>query len=173
MEGALVSMSVMSMLKRSFMSECLDDPLEIVYKLYNEIGLLVEGDSTLGLDTEMAFLIYDKANQSASFIGTGLNLIHRTHDNVILHKSRFVHLQNKKIEVEEIDLNYGDQITMYTDGITDLFDKAGDKKLGTRGLMNFMQSEEDSSQSQVEKFLADFRGETSPLDDQTMLILTI
>ncbi len=76
--------------------------------------------------------------------------------------------------VVHLELNKGDELYLFTDGITDQFDKLDEKRLGTKGLIELVKGlPENPSVSDIRSGLDVFRGNNQPLDDQTLLTLTI
>ena len=70
----------------------------------------------------------------------------------------------------------GDALVMYTDGVSEALNEAGDE-LGRDGLMDLAQSIDlrsaEAFGSQLASALCRFRGKVAPADDATLIVLEI
>lgn len=171
-QGAMISMSVMTMLKQFFKS--MPESFEkSIYEFYTQLKELLEEDVFDTFDTELGFVFFNKNTQKVSYIGSGVNLIVKTPYSTDLHTSRKSRIVKKTQSIVEFSLTAGDQLLLYTDGITDQYDNADKRKLGAKGLLKLLQEPGKITSNSFEKSFGNFKGLTEPFDDQTFLMLTI
>ena len=89
-------------------------------------------------------------------------------------KSRKRELHKKQLKEHRFQSNKGDQIFIYSDGITDQFDAQNNRKIGAKKLLSLIQElPEENCLGGFKASFSAFKGSTSPLDDQTLAILTV
>lgn len=171
-QGAMISMSVMTILKQFFRS--MPKSLEkSIYEFYTQLNELIEEGVLDTFDTELGFVFFNKDTQKISYIGSGVNLIVKTPHSINLHTSRKSKIVKRTQSIIEFLVTKGDQLFLFTDGISDQYDSSDDRKLGAKGLKKLLQQPEKITLNSFEKSFGDFKGETKPFDDQTILMLTI
>ena len=174
MQGALIGMSVMTLLKHYFKlpPTNLADALKEFHKQMHE---LMEHEELSVFDAELGFVYLDKRNNELTYSGSGINMIHKSTDGTCTNYRTSKRLLIKdQVQLHNIPSQKGDQIFIYSDGITDQFDNSNERKLGTKGLMKMIN--ELPARASIRDFNEKFRyfsGSTEGLDDQTMLILTV
>lgn len=172
-QGAMIAMSVVTLLKQTFHNTP-ENLLDTVYQFYDSMANLLEDDNRGGFDSQMGFLLYDLDNHSVEYTGNGINMIHRCTDgSVHVHNTRYTQLFKRKLILHSIVLEQGDQMLIYTDGITDQYNSNNTRKLGRKNLRDIVYSldHKDTLQDFLNKF-DDFRGDVQQMDDQSMLIIT-
>ncbi|HCX21744.1 MAG: hypothetical protein CMB80_24015 [Flammeovirgaceae bacterium] len=174
MQGALIGMSVMTLLKHYFKlpPTNLADALTDFHKQMHE---LMEHEELSVFDAELGFIYLDKRNNELMYSGSGINMIYKSQDGECTNYRTSKRLLIKgEVQLHTVEAKTGDQIFIYSDGITDQFDNANERKLGTKGLMNMVRDlpHGASIKDFNEKFQY-FSGSTEALDDQTMLVLTL
>lgn len=173
MQGALISMSLVTLLKQYFklppsnVNDCL-------YEFYDLMNDLLEDENDGGFDAELGLIIFDNETKQVSCAGSGIDMIFKKSTEIEHYKSSRRAVSNKKLIKYENDLNSGDQIFIFSDGITDQFDKDDKKLLGMRGLLGLIDElPSDVTLSHFMSAFNKFRGKTESYDDQTMMILTV
>lgn len=173
MQGALIGMSVMTLLKHFFKLPP-TNLAESITEFHTQMYDLMENEALNVFDAELGFIYLDKRNNSLSFAGSGINMIYKNAESCTNYRSSKRSLVKGQVELANIEAQKGDQIFIYSDGITDQFDNANQRKLGTKGLMQLVR--ELPTSATIEDFNRQFdyfKGATEPLDDQTMMILTV
>lgn len=172
LEGALISMSVMTLLKQFFKS--LPESMEhSIYDFYDQFKSLMEDEDFDAFDTELGFVLLDNQTHKMSYIGSGVNLIVKTSKSTNIHTTRKSKIVKKEQTILELPLERGDQLFLFSDGIQDQFDNMNTRKLGTRGLLHMLEELDRVTLENFTQVYDTFRGSTEPLDDQTLLMLTI
>ena len=174
-EGALATMTVNAILNQKVVK----DP-EISLKLIYE-DLIKTGDSKLegySIGVEMAICRYDKKTGDIHIATSGVPVLYiENEDTYNLLKIKGTQNPNTtEIKTESIRLNAnkGDKIIMYSDGLSDQFDKNDKKKLGNAGIRKmFINMNGSFSGQKFETDFADWRGKTKQLDDITVLALQV
>ncbi|MFK7901069.1 MAG: PP2C family protein-serine/threonine phosphatase [Cyclobacteriaceae bacterium] len=172
-QGAMIAMSVITLLKENFREQP-TNLLDAVYSFTRKMADLVEDDNQAGFDSETGFILYNKKQKKVFYVGVGLNLVHKRNVEVDLYSTRKVQVLKNEVELTELDVESGDQLFLCTDGIADQYDKENKKRLGNKKLTELFTSlPQDNT---LEAFMVEFnefRGETGPLDDQSLMIITI
>lgn len=173
MQGAMIAMSVMTLLKQHFklLPNVLEEEIRNIYK---EIKAIKEYEDSGFLDCELGMIVLDKRSNELEYIGSGVNLIVKRDHTQEAYSSRKAWLITGKQKVTRLKLKKGDEIFLFSDGITDQFDKQDKSKLRSKGLYEIVRAlpRKPSAKDFKEKMDA-FRGSTRSLDDQTMLMLTL
>lgn len=172
-QGAMVSMAVMTLLKQHFRLPPTNIE-ESIYEFHKKMHDLMEDEDLSVFDVEIGVIYRDKRNQSIDYIGSGINMLHKSGDEIISHRSKKSQLTTHKLTADSIQAKAGDQIYIYSDGIVDQFDQVDQSKLGSAGLRKMVES--IPSENSIHHFMngfEKFRGNTRQMDDQTLLILTI
>lgn len=171
--GAMIAMSIMTLLKHHF-KHCPEQLTREIYQFYELIDQTLEGGAQTDFDVEMGFILLNKKNNTLKYSGSGINLIIKTPDttSILTSRKRFV-IQKALIE-HEVNLQEGDVLFLFTDGVTDQFDHAGRRRLGLTGIDSMIRSMKvDDTMDSFQTSFNTFRGSRAPLDDQTLLMLTI
>lgn len=171
-DGALVSMLVLSVLKQQFSEINKETLLDSIYKVYETLNSLLEKDNPLGLDTEMGFLLKDMTTGEIFFSGTGISLIHSSAHSLQRYRTKFNAVEKNKLTLKSIEYNADDKVMMYSDGITDVLHSSEEEKLGTKGLLRFTE-EQPLTVNDLNGFLESYRGDAPLTDDMTAIILTL
>lgn len=172
-QGAMVSMAVMTLLKQHFRLPPTNIE-ESIYEFHKKMHDLMEDEDLSVFDVEIGVIYRDKRNQSIDYIGSGINMLHKSGNEIVAHRSKKSQLITHKLTADAILAKPGDQLFVYSDGIVDQFNTADESKLGSAGLKKIV--ELLPSESSILHFMnhfEKFRGSTRQMDDQTMLILTI
>jgi hypothetical protein len=172
MQGALIVMSILTLLKQFFQLPPLGLKSSIA-DFYKQLNNIQEEESNGIFDAELGLVLIDKRSNQIDFIGSGINMIVKSNSNTQMLSTRKSKLIQNKQEAVSMKLNMGDQLFIFSDGISDQFDASADKKLGSRNLLNLVKKLQNSSIQGFSKEFNDFRGATKAMDDQTMLLLTV
>ena len=169
--GAMVSMSVASLLVQYFSAPPPVSVNTALQDIYNSLKLVQRENDFF--DSELGVILLDRRKKLIHYSGTGVNLIHKSGKDCELYQTRKVKfLSNKQCE-HEIQLEAGDQLFLYTDGITDQFDEADSKRLGNNSLLEIIKKlPKQASLKEFEHLFQEYKGKTPRDDDQTMLLLT-
>ncbi|MBC6426551.1 MAG: SpoIIE family protein phosphatase [Ekhidna sp.] len=136
--GAMTSMAVIALLIQYFKSlppKSVNISLKEIYDSLTEVQK--ENDF---LDAELGMILLDRRTRSICYSGTGINLIHKSEEDCKLYQTRKAKfLLDEQCEYE-IRLEKGDQLYLYTDGITDQFDFADLKRLGNIALLKMIKA---------------------------------
>ncbi len=171
-DGALVSMSVLSVLKQQFDNISKETLIDSIYDVYETLNSLLEKENPLGLDTEMGFLLKDLETGEIFFSGTGISLIHSSANGLNRYRTKFNAIAKKSLTLTPIQYEAGDKVLLYSDGITDVLHQSEEQKLGTKGLVKFTK-EQVLTAASLNGFLETYRGEAQLTDDMTAIILTL
>lgn len=172
MQGAMISMSIMTLLKQLFRLP----PNAIqstIYEFYENLYALVEDEDMGTVDCELCFLLIDNRSNTLEYIGSGVNMIVKSNQETTLYETRKVKVVKKEQEPIKLQLEKGDQLIVFTDGIPDQFDGSNKKKLGSRVKDFFSEIPQPVTKSDFIGKFQEFAGATQPLDDQTVLFLTV
>lgn len=173
MQGAMIAMSVMTLLKQHFklLPNLLEEEIKDIYK---EIKAIKEYEDNGFLDCELGIIVLDKRSNELEYVGSGINLIVKRDYTQESYFSRKARLLMGKQQVIKLKLEKGDEIFLFSDGITDQFDKHDKTKLRRDGLYEMVRAlPRNPSDLDFKEKMDAFRGFTKSLDDQTMLMLTI
>jgi len=150
--GALLSMTVNSLLDKLVKDRQLDNPAEILANLHLEISTTLHQRSEQAQQdgVEIALLKIEAANKLLTFCGAGLNLVHYLPDKDEFHFQRgdkhslggAKWFETLQFENHSIIYNSGDRIYLYTDGIIDqpALNSEPPKRLGTQPWLDYLQS---------------------------------
>ncbi|HQP33299.1 MAG TPA: SpoIIE family protein phosphatase, partial [Candidatus Cloacimonas sp.] len=150
--GALLSMTVNSLLDNLVKDRQLDNPAEILANLHLEISTTLHQRSEQAQQdgVEIALLKIEAANKLLTFCGAGLNLVHYLPDKDEFHFQRgdkhslggAKWFETLQFENHKIIYNAGDRIYLYTDGIIDqpALNSEPPKRLGTQPWLDYLQS---------------------------------
>jgi len=150
--GALLSMTVNSLLDNLVKDRQLNNPAEILANLHLEISTTLHQRSEQAQQdgVEIALLKIEAANKLLTFCGAGLNLVHYLPDKDEFHFQRgdkhslggAKWFETLQFENHKIIYNAGDRIYLYTDGIIDqpALNSEPPKRLGTQPWLDYLQS---------------------------------
>lgn len=173
MEGAMIAMSAMTLLKQFFRLPPTDIK-ESVHEYHKLFKSLMEDEQRREFDVEIGAVLLDKRTNKIQYMGSGINMIVKKESACEQYASRKAKLISGKQDSYEVKLEMGDQIFLFSDGITDQFDSLDRKKLGAKNLLQMIETL--SFPASKDDFLTSFnqfKGQTLPLDDQTALMLTL
>jgi len=172
MQGAMIAMSILTLLKQFFQLPPLGLKSAIA-DFYKQLKNIQEEESNGIFDAELGFVLMDKRTNQIDFIGSGINMIVKTGNESQLLSTRKSQLIKNKQESFSLKLKEGDNLFIFSDGISDQFDADDDRKLGNKKLFSLIEELGDASAKSFTDAFNNFRGNTPAMDDQTMLILTI
>lgn len=173
MQGAMIAMSVMTLLKRVFRLP----PISIKQatdEFYEIFGEIMEEEKLDVFDVELGIVLLDKRNNKVQYYGSGVNCIYKNGVSSDLYTTRKTKVLRGTQDSYTIEGKPGDQVFLFSDGMSDQFDANNKRKLGSQQLYEMVSEIEApvTKEAFMEKFES-FRGDTPSLDDQTMLMLTI
>lgn len=171
-QGAMIAMSVMTLLKQH-LSDPPSNLKESLREFYEKLKEIIEDEELKIFDVDLGFLMVDHETNDMEFVGSGINLLVKTSDGTKRYSSRKAKVLVNKHKVEKFQGKLGDQLFMYSDGISDQFDSQNKKKLGSKVTKLIDKIPAPVSISSLEENLNKFRGETEPIDDQTVVCLTV
>lgn len=172
MQGALIAMSAMTLLKQ-FFQQPPNSLKESIIEYYDFFYKMMEDETFDHFDLELGIIKIDKKSNFTQYYGSGINLIHKSGSNIEIFKSRKKKFIEGVQEQTDIASNVGDQFFLFTDGITDQFNAQNNRKLGINGLNSILMGDKNVFLEDFSRNFDAFKEDTSPLDDQAMLILTI
>jgi serine phosphatase RsbU (regulator of sigma subunit) len=151
-------------------------PGEILAEVNDKLARDLEGQR-LPYFLTMVLAVYDPRTAHLSIAGGGHNpVLVRSGDGVVEIPSRGAALGVRtglQFPEDEVDLQHGDTVAFYTDGLTEARDPAGElfglERLET-ALQDCHQSRVDETLDAMWSDIASFRGATAPTDDATLLL---
>lgn len=169
--GAMISMSIMTLVMQYFQSL---PPVTINTSL-KDIHHLIEiiRSENKFIDAELGIIYLDRRKNRVRFSGTGINAIHKNRkESTLLTTNKSNFLQGQQLEYK-MDIKKGEQLYLYTDGITDQFDANDKSRLKNSGLFNLISKlPAPFTIKEFETAFDQFKGNVEKLDDQTALLLT-
>ena len=173
MQGAMISMSVITILKQLFKNHPIDLE-DSIRDFYDEIDNVIERDNFSQFDCEIGAVLLDWEKGMLEYVGTGVNLAIRQQHKLQMYKSRKRAFLSGEQNAEKLMLAGSEELFLFTDGITDQFDSDNRKKLGRRKLAKLLREQPYPVTLQSMKAgLEEHRGSVKPVDDQTLLMVEI
>lgn len=158
------------------------DPAQILEELDSGLKNTLEVDfgQTLHDGMELSMIIIDKEHRELFFAGAKRPLIIKTENQVVelTGTKRAIgddHLMSKRVfEAHSLYLDRGDQLIMFSDGITDQFGGKNHKKIGKKRLRSWIKNTPSKSlQKELTAKIKDWKGTESQIDDMTLMTITV
>lgn len=177
-EGALASMAVSSIINQ-VIHDANVNPLIAIEEVHQKIEKYNEArqlHDSYGLGAEMALVRYDKNTCSANIASSGIQLSHLKGglQEPLKVKKNIFSVGN--FFSQELVLDQGDSLIVFSDGLPDQYDRNDKKKMGKSGLRKLIDAAGIDSVDMTNNFemtLSDWKGKTGQLDDQTLLVVTV
>ena len=184
--GAFMSLIGVTILKDAAKSKDVQSPSELLTKLDHELNAILNKKlsedsvkdgmdiSIIDFDTETKVLRFGSANRPI--------FIKRKNDFIELRGDRRsigdpFEKGSKVYNIQEVQLEKGDIIYMFTDGITDQFGGPFIKKIKRKGVLDFLKSISQLSMGEqseaVRRFIREWKGENEQLDDMLLIAFQI
>lgn len=183
--GALLSMTVNSILHKLIMDMDISQPSEIMFRMHREIGAALhqQSEHTQQDGIDMALIKIDLDSHILVFSGGGMNLLYYSMqdkqlrliigDKYGLGGLRW-HLEQKYAE-QIVPYSQNDRIYLYTDGIIDQKTKweGREKRLGSKAWLEFIREiadkDLDLQGSLCDNFISDILKDNEQRDDITVM----
>lgn len=172
-EGALSSVSVMSILNQVFNADM--NPHNLIKALHNSLNDIQSNNAGdgYGIGCELMVLKYDSTTKNLKYSSNGM-YIHLITDKIKTFKTKKSTFDPEKvikfIRTRELDLSNGGGIFTHSDGLADQFNTKG-KKLTRNGIINSIKSEMAVNVRTIEKHFDTWKGKESQTDDVICLFL--
>ena len=180
----------MSLISSSILNESVDEsvsqlsPVKMIEYLQKEISIRLNQNTNDqihdGLD--ISLICYDKKNRTIEYVNANRPLYIVSNDELITLASEniniggFANLDNA-IPTKTMTLNVGDQLFLFTDGITDQFGGDKNKKYNPARLRQFILMNNHLSlpdlREKLEKEIADWQGSYEQTDDILLIGLKL
>lgn len=171
--GAMIAMSVLTLLKHFFRLPPTSVKKSLL-EFHKQMKELMEEEVIAVFDVEIAILLFDKRTNQLNYAGSGINLVIKSGSQITQFKSRKSQISLGTVTEATTELKKGDQLFISSDGILDQFDTENHKKLGSNNFVKMIENTDpENSLATFTEQLEAFRGSTTQLDDQSLLILTI
>ncbi|MEQ9306576.1 MAG: SpoIIE family protein phosphatase [Marinoscillum sp.] len=172
MQGAMIGMSVMTLLKQFFRLPP-TNLKEALYEFHHQMHELLEEEHE-SFDVELGFILMDKRKNKLDFVGSGIDLLIKSKNALKKCRTRKRNLIQDKLEEFTFQVESGDQLFAYTDGIIDQFDKDNHKKFKSSGITSLVEVlPATNTMDAFSEAFNQFRESNGQLDDQTMIVLTV
>lgn len=182
--GAFVSILGISLLNEILYRNFVSSPSQILEEIRIQIKYLLKQTSIYtsredGID--MALCFWDKTNSSMQFSGANRPLLKINKDKKIeLYEPTYnpigIYFKETKFNNQQIDIEIGDKIYLFTDGLSDQFNKKQEKYKESR-LKHFVNQVYDLTMAEQKKeFIVDFENwkkDTFQIDDVLLLGIKI
>lgn len=177
--GALVSMIAANSLNK-IVSAGTTSPEKILDSLHIEIGKAFKQDSTENNDgMDICLCLYTPSTKQLLFAGAKNGLIHIQNDTYTYHKGDIMPIggNSKRIsanfKLNELQLNEGDKIYLFSDGFQDQFGGNDNRKF-TRNklaetLLDIRNTAPEEQKQTLEKTLNEWKGSQKQIDDILVL----
>ena len=188
--GAFMTMTAAYMLDRIVKDKHIVMPAEIIKELHNEIvhffRKMEDAEDNVtkirdGLD--ISICTYSKRLNKIFFSGAKRPLVHISQEGMAIYKGNNISIgeidndREVKFDTEIIDINKGDKIYLYTDGIVDQFGGPDNRKFSTKRFVSMLEEiNSDSFKSEKRIILEEFikwRGNNEQIDDIFVLGIEI
>ena len=184
--GAFMSLIGVTILKDAAKSKDVQSPSELLTKLDHELNVIlnkklsedsVKDGMDIGIidfDTETKLLRFGSANRPI--------FIKRKSDFIELRGDRRsigdpFKAESTGYNLQEVQLEKGDVVYMFSDGITDQFGGPFIKKIKRKGVLDFLKSISHLSMGEqseeVRRFIREWKGENEQLDDMLLIAFQI
>ena len=179
LEGAMTSMACHSLLNQAFSAISPNNLALCVEEFYQLISHYSDSSEEVfdyQLSAEMAVFSFDIKNRKATFVSSGVaSYIMKDGELALLKPKKLINFDASKQTLTEksLELDGIEAIYMFSDGLTDQFDKEDKRKLGYKGLKKMIEKEEMFSKSYYSKKIMEWIGENIQYDDITILGATI
>lgn len=167
---------ITTMAKLSFRSnsERFSNPKDVVEKVNREMSNALSGS---GNYFTAFYCIIDTESKTLSFVNAGHNpmLLLKKNGNVEKMKSSNAVIgvmPDLTFNAEQMNFDIGDNIILFTDGITETRN-CNNELYGEERLLNIIKEHPDNTAEKVQQDLNDFRGECPISDDLTFVLLKL
>jgi serine phosphatase RsbU (regulator of sigma subunit) len=183
--GAMLSTFGLTSLNEIIYSQNITDPGEIVHELADKLKALFQNDkSDIKDGMDICVITINQLTNELSFFGAGNGMLMKRNGEFHDFKKQFYGIGGnykidklKRLPNQIIDLRKGDQIYMYTDGITDQFGGIQNKKLSKKGMIALYKKLDDVELSKKSEILNekinDWIGHQKQTDDILILGLKV
>lgn len=171
-EGALASMTLYSILNQKVSTD-IDKSMSDIFEELRKYEAS-SGSSGYSIGVDLALCYYDKrlGTMDVSTSGVPVLYMDREKYSSLIKPKRSISLSLSNVEIQQqrLNLNKGDRIIIYTDGLPDQFDQDDKKKLGNNGVRKMFESMNGTfTGDYFEEKLNTWRGTNKQLDDITVL----
>lgn len=174
-EGALATMTCSAILNQ----KVVNDPKTSLINIYED---LVRTDSAksegYSIGVELAICRFDKKSMDVEIATSGVPVLYldkdKNHKLLKIRGTQDPYSSKIKMDALKTKMNKGDQLILYSDGLSDQFDREDKKKLGNKRIMKmFLEMNGSFSKEQFENHLNKWRGTTRQLDDITVIAIQV
>lgn len=183
--GALMTILANNLLKSIVKHQYLQDPAEILHALdillYDEFNRNAKVKRSDGMDISLC--VFDRENKNMRFSGALHSLFVQQGKSGELKEYKgkrypigLYHDVVKRFETEEISLETGDRVFMFTDGIVDQFGGASEKKLTKKRFRDTLPAPcipMEEVRILIEAMFLDWKGKYEQTDDVLVIGLEI
>ncbi|MBI3739985.1 MAG: SpoIIE family protein phosphatase [Chloroflexi bacterium] len=141
---------------------------------------LISADASDGMFVTLFYALIDSVNQQFVYVNAGHNppLLYRANENALSELARTgiaAGISDAQLYQERaIEMRAGDFVVMYTDGITEAENSAGEQ-FGDARLRRVVEENCGAHAAQIvaelEKTLSEFVGDAAPMDDVTVVVV--
>lgn len=154
--------------------------------LLARINTLFYDNATRGRFITLCYGLFDSRDNSLLYARAGHNpaiFLPHNHSNIEVLRTSGMALGltrerpfNNTLEIKRLELNTGDRLVFYTDGVTEAMNRNG-QMYGEEMFYRFLHSQPATTRSgsllnHIEHDIRAFTAEIPPADDQTMLVVT-
>jgi len=177
MEGALASVSVMSIINQIFKPDL--SPHLIIKKIHQSLKdiQLQQPELGYGIGCEMMVMRIDHDKKELAYSGTGFPLYKWSKQgNLRMYRTKSASVAPEKvvkyIRTRRMKLNAGDNLFSHSDGITDQLSEKG-RTLSRRGLIRALCEHGAIEEDHIKRVIKKHQGDAPQTDDMVGLILEI
>ncbi len=183
--GAMLSTFGQTSLNQIIKEQGINEPNQIIFELSNRLKALFhedQGDLKDGMD--LAVISIDTTTNLLSFFGAGRPLYIQRAESIQEFKKQSHGIgaaykidRSNSLPNQIFELEKGDTIYLYTDGISDQFGGNHQKKLSNKAVIEVLQTLQckasKDKKSAFETYMKDWIGSNKQLDDMLLMSLTI
>ncbi len=170
-QGAMISMAIAAVIMQYFNALPPPSPGTALSEIYDSLKVLQEENNFI--DAELGILYLDHRKKHIRFAGSGINMIYKEPSKSLMIGTKKQKFLKGGQEEFQAHTTLGDQILLYSDGIIDQFDAADKRRLGNSSFFQIVQSlPNQCTLADFSLAYHQFTGDTAPIDDQTLILMT-
>ena len=176
-EGAMTSMVCNSLLNQSISDFDANNIDQVLVNFYNQLNQYNETSSdSYGIGAEIGLFCFNNKTEMITFCTTGISAFIKRDDGIEHLKSKKVIAYDKienSIAKTSFPMKGVTGIYGFTDGLSDQFDAADKKKLGSKGILKMIEDEQDFDAHYYLSEINKWKGDNMQYDDITLIGIAI
>lgn len=173
-EGAMATVMVNALINQNIS----DNLVETVESIYTELCKYSSVEKGYVIGVELALCNYNRSKGTMEVVSTGVPILYldKDHSSYLLKPKGKLNMNNVKAHLlhQLLDVNKGERLIIYTDGLPEQFHHTQNEKLGNSGIKKMFESMNGNfSQEAFHDEFMKWKGDNTQSDDITVMAFEI